>query len=993
VKSGGLSGNYVGISASDGDAGPAQRTDLAMRLTGFLFNTIVTERDGNLLDSICFGEVPRPMKASVPVGGTLPYTYFWEKGYTESGPWVPLSGTEAGGVFTPDQPETNTLWIRRTIEDSSIPVIVDNSKKVKVIVHPLITSFEIGHDTGDTICFNQDPTVIEPLVPLPGGGNGFYIYKWHNSPDGLSYNQTLLSGMSTYDPAALANTTWYRRTVYSGACVDSTSFVKITVLPSIGSNIVGPSDVICEGELFTDLSGPPVTGGDGVYTYKWEASDNNSTWGYTIEGTTDQPTYNPDENSTDFPSLSPKYFRRVVYSGEDDCCIAISPSVSLTMQPAITNNGLSESFQTVCEKDPVVNEVIGTTPLGGNGIYTYMWQESVSAGPWTDLADSTRKDFSPYSLSLSTTYRRVVYSGVCEDTSTDEFIIVVQPILEGNSIKTTNGAIDTIICFNQDPPLLTSLDMSGGLGAGTYFYLWEDSSSSHDWQPAPLTNSSKNYDPGNLTQSTWYRRIVSSGTCDSISLPFRITVLPLITGNSISASQDICFGTSPDLLTGTSLGQGLGGGDGTTYTFQWQWDTDPGFSSPVDVGTDNPDYQPGNLDVPTYYRRVVTSGLNGCCEDFSNSVDIAINPLPIGVITAGQDESICEDENISLSLTVTAGLAPFNVVLDDGISDLPLMVSSTGPINHSITPNYVSDQSLTYTLVSIADANGCLATAPNMTGNKTVAFWENPVSNAGLDDEWCLANSNTLDATASIGVGTWSWAGASSVFDQINNPKSAVTYSDFVAGDTVVTFKWKEIRTELPRCTDSASVNIRFFKPPSIALAGDDSTLLPFQVDMVLFANDPVYGTGEWTVLSGGGAMKTGNSNLYNGMVQGLSDGLNLLEWRISNGDVCLDSFDEVELTVPEVKLITGFSPNSDGVNDFFVINGLVEWDGGVVPNELVITDMAGVILYQEKDYGNDWDGRDMRGKPLPSGTYYYFINVFYSTKVQLKGFVIIKRD
>jgi gliding motility-associated-like protein len=139
--------------------------------------------------------------------------------------------------------------------------------------------------------------------------------------------------------------------------------------------------------------------------------------------------------------------------------------------------------------------------------------------------------------------------------------------------------------------------------------------------------------------------------------------------------------------------------------------------------------------------------------------------------------------------------------------------------------------------------------------------------------------------------------------------------------------------------------------------------------------------------------MKTGNSNLYNGMVQGLSDGLNLLEWRISNGDVCLDSFDEVELTVPEVKLITGFSPNSDGVNDFFVINGLVEWDGGVVPNELVITDMAGVILYQEKDYGNDWDGRDMRGKPLPSGTYYYFINVFYSTKVQLKGFVIIKRD
>ncbi|MEZ5000447.1 MAG: hypothetical protein R2727_07330 [Bacteroidales bacterium] len=61
----------------------------------------------------------------------------------------------------------------------------------------------------------------------------------------------------------------------------------------------------------------------------------------------------------------------------------------------------------------------------------------------------------------------------------------------------------------------------------------------------------------------------------------------------------------------------------------------------------------------------------------------------------------------------------------------------------------------------------------------------------------------------------------------------------------------------------------------------------------------------------------------------GLSDGSNILEWRISNG-VCADSFDEVELTVPEVTLITGFSPNNDGVNDFFVINGLVEWDGDI---------------------------------------------------------------
>jgi gliding motility-associated-like protein len=96
---------------------------------------------------------------------------------------------------------------------------------------------------------------------------------------------------------------------------------------------------------------------------------------------------------------------------------------------------------------------------------------------------------------------------------------------------------------------------------------------------------------------------------------------------------------------------------------------------------------------------------------------------------------------------------------------------------------------------------------------------------------------------------------------------------------------------------------------------------------------------------------------------------------------------------VPGVRLITGFSPNGDGVNDYFVIDGLVEWDGGVVDNEFVVTDMTGVVLYSETNYGNDWDGRDTRGNPLPSGTYYYFISVKYSKAVLLKGFVVIKRD
>ncbi|TFH35090.1 MAG: hypothetical protein E4G95_07340, partial [Bacteroidia bacterium] len=162
---GGLAGNFTGSSASDGVNGFALKTNLQMRLNGFLFNTVVTDKDGNLLDSICLGQIPRPLKASVPVGGTLPFSIYWEKSYSAGGPWVSLSGTLSGTVFTPDQPEAATIWIRRRIVDSSSPTAIEDiSKSVKVIVHPLIYDFEIDNSTGDTICYGQTPLTVDPLV-------------------------------------------------------------------------------------------------------------------------------------------------------------------------------------------------------------------------------------------------------------------------------------------------------------------------------------------------------------------------------------------------------------------------------------------------------------------------------------------------------------------------------------------------------------------------------------------------------------------------------------------------------------------------------------------------------------------------------------------------------------------------------------------------------------------------------------------------------------
>jgi gliding motility-associated-like protein len=978
------SGGEDGFQSPSGDDGPTPSTTYQIRLNGFLFNTVVTLESGFLLDSICEGEVPPQLLTSTPVGGTAPLTTFWEKSYNETD-WVPASGTVSGNIFTPSQAESATLWIRRRIVDNSTPAIEDISKPVKIVVHPNIVNFEIAHDIGDTICFNQDVEIIEPVVPVPGGGNSIYSYEWHSGADGVLYDPAPIGSGSAYDPPSLESTTWYRRTVRSGACVDSSSSVRITVLPVITGNTVEADQVICEGDLFDALddSGSGPEGGDGTYRFRWEASIDNVNWDHTIEGITDQQSYDPDETSTDFPSLAPKYYRRIVYSGEADCCADISAPVSLIMQPEITLNTLSLTEQVVCEGVNEVQDVTGSTPEGGTGDYSYSWEYlTTPPGTWQLLSDSVRKDLSIKVLYETTSFRRVVNSGVCSNISSDIFAVTVNPAITGNIVSTLSDGTDTIICSGQDPLPLTGPEPSGGMGPGTFTYLWQDSTAGGAWVPAPAINTNADYDPEPLTATTWYRRVAYSGECELVSNIIEVTVLSPVSGNTIGQDETVCYGTAPSALEQT---EAVGGGDGT-YRYLWQSDSDPLFSSPVDEGAETA-FQPGNITNVQYYRRIVYSGLADCCADTSNTIQIDIWDLPVADMSPLQDEQICEGESLEIELSITSGLAPYQVLLNDGSTDIPALVqSAAGTHIHPLTPGYGSDMSLTYTIVSVEDANGCLAAI--RTGQKDVDFYERPSSFAGSDDEVC-GFEYQMNAVSSAGTGSWSWDGPTGIFSNIAEPDAEITFSEFAAGDTTLTLWWKEVNV-LERCADSAFMELRMWKEPDIADAGPDSILLPFQVDVELFARTPVVGTGQWTSLPDG--VSVANSNEPSATATGLPGGSSLFEWTVSNG-VCESSIDIVELTVPAVRLISGFSPNGDGINDYFVIDGLVEWDGGVVDNEFVVTDMTGVVQYSETNYGNDWDGRDMRGNPLPSGTYYYFINVKYSKEVLLKGFVVIKRD
>jgi gliding motility-associated-like protein len=64
-------------------------------------------------------------------------------------------------------------------------------------------------------------------------------------------------------------------------------------------------------------------------------------------------------------------------------------------------------------------------------------------------------------------------------------------------------------------------------------------------------------------------------------------------------------------------------------------------------------------------------------------------------------------------------------------------------------------------------------------------------------------------------------------------------------------------------------------------------------------------------------------------------------------------------------------TPNSDGVNDFWVIKNLELYS----QNEVNVFDSRGNLIFNKRNYGNDWNGSTAGGR-LATGVYYYKVIV-----------------
>lgn len=570
---------------------------------------------GNL--ALCAGISTGPITFSSAITGA---TFTWTNSNTAVGLGASGTGNIPGFIAT----NTGASPITAIIAVTPSTGCAGPSSSFTITVNPRPSA--VAAITPVVYCLNETPL---PLNATPSPGNTLW---WFTSP--------ALTGGTTTAPvpstSTAGTTTWYVTQQNSSNCESPAVQVMVTVLPSIGNNIISAGQIICTGTTPTSLSGTTVTGGNGTYTYQWQSSPDGTNWA-NIPGATSAG-YAPGSSSVTI------YYRRIVSSKS---CLDMSQAIMITVQGSLTNIAIAAP-QTICEGTaPAL--LTGQAPTGGSGTFTYEWERSPNGTAWTVIPGAIAIDYQPPVLTATTYYRRKTSSGSCSSYSSS-LMITVNPKPVITSITDAvfcNGAMVNNIIFNSTPSsnvsyAWTNSNTTIGLGVAGSGNLPVFTASNTTIPKIPVSGSIE-------VIPTYTNNAIS---CAGNPLSFNIIVLPVI---AIAAIPDTTLCTrlpipaltpahDADLFTGSSVdyrwtvtGAGITLINGTGSSIPAYMTANPGTIDLVSVITVTPQY--------TYGGKT--------CSGVPRSYNVTVKP-GTPPANAGRDTALC---NLT-SYTMQASLPP-----------------------------------------------------------------------------------------------------------------------------------------------------------------------------------------------------------------------------------------------------------------------------------------------------------------------------------------------
>jgi gliding motility-associated-like protein len=384
---------------------------------------------------------------------------------------------------------------------------------------------------------------------------------------------------------------------------------------------------------------------------------------------------------------------------------------------------------------------------------------------------------------------------------------------------------------------------------------------------------------------------------------------------------------------------------------------------------------------------------NGPCESASiDAIMITVYNPDSPDAYAGEDLEFCTPFG-GTALEANLPLAPA-----DGTWTL---ISGEGTITNQALPNTtLFDLGFGENIFVWSIYNGPCA---NGTTTDTLSVFLNNLAiagaDAGPDQAFCgvpamvqMAGSETIGNTA---FGEWTIIEGSGSIANVNNEFTQV----FDVPIGVNTFVWTVDNGFCGVSADTMQVVIYDPELPP-AYAGEDLTLC--EDDFIIFnlqGNEaPWPATGTWDIIEGPVEITDLTDNETTVWSLGeidvpFGDVTSSMTWTIDNG-VCGTSMDTVVFVVEDcltIEITDAFSPNGDGINDFFVIPNLYKYPN----NNIQIFNRWGALIYSANPYNNNWDGKSDHpssiGDVLPVSTYYYILDLGDGSD-PLNGYILLKR-
>jgi large repetitive protein len=907
-------------------------------------------------------------------------------GHVTGGSGMGVWTSNGTGIFTPSDSALNAIYTPGTSDISTGNVTLKLSPINSCLI--ISDSLTVTITPPTIVSAGNNMTVCTTVTSVNLNGSisgGTTTGTWTTSGDGVfSPTADALNAVYTFGSAdtAAGNVTLILASTNNGICSAISDTMQIMIIDNPIVN-AGNDTTVCGNNPSLVLNGSVSTGlgvwsSNGTGTFSPSDSVLNATY---------VPSINDITNGTLVLTLTPL-----------NPCTPIHDSIILTITPpTIVNAG----------NDTIVCSSTANITLNGNV------SGNTISGTWSTTGDGT---ITPSVDSLNATYTfgtadmsagnvmMILTSsnnGSCDAIKDTMIIDILNPVI-------ASAGNDIVVCANNSVATLngtlTGGTMAQWASSGTGIFSPTDTSLTATYAPSATDITS-----GNLILLT----LTPSNSCTTLSDTLLLTITP---APVVNAGSDItvCGSTTGSVaLTGTI----------DTVADGAFWTTNgTGTFIPNDSAL-NATYIPGATDPDTLNFVLTTYG-NGLCNVVSDSMKLIRNNAPTVAFStanmcAGQSVSFTDNSNPN-GETITnwswnfgsgggtsslqnptfsyPSVGNYSVSLlvstNNGCSDsiTQMITINSTPVAASTFNANCQNEQVAFTDASsissgnIISWNWNFADGNNSTNqNSTNVFDSSGVYNVVLtvtSDSGCTATSSQLvtinpspvagfvslidckslvvnftdTSTVSTGnIQSYNWAFGDGGISAIQSP--AYTYND--TGSYTVTL----IVQTNNGCVDTSTTIVNPGSPivAEYAPAGGN-----YNVNQTVnFDNQSSGGVSFIWNFADGSAI----SNTTDPSHSFSSPGTYGVILTATNGSGCSDTtmYDFVIASAGSA-IPTGFTPNNDGINDYFY------FIGSFSSYELRVFNEWGNQIFYSNVQSDKWDGT-YKGKEQPAGTYIYIFN------------------